>query len=208
VVSRAPRSTLVGQGRPLRAALGLTDTSTPERSDQTHHVVRLVEPQGSPRTTERERNMSKDNAQSITGKVFDTDSNPVTARLLVWGPEDVDGETCMIAEPTDFFSTAPDLNYEGDDHPTLAADDLRIAVPVSCFPAPTPLSKAAQAFIAGMVDDTGEIDKDFVFADPQVWAEAQRFFPRHLFDSGSQQDGDTWQIAVSKESGRRRPWGR
>jgi hypothetical protein len=81
--------------------------------------------------------MSKDNAQSIMGKVFDGDSNPVTARLLGWGPEDVNGEDCVIVEPTDFFSTAPDPNYEGQERPTLAADDLRIAVPTAFFHPPS-----------------------------------------------------------------------
>jgi hypothetical protein len=55
--------------------------------------------------------MSNDNAHSVTGKVFDTDSNPVEARLLI------------------FFSTAP----SGGARPTIAADDLRIAVPVRFF---------------------------------------------------------------------------
>lgn len=74
--------------------------------------------------------MSRDDAQSITGKVFDTDSNPVSARLLVWGPEEVDGERCVIVEPTDFFCTAPHDRYEGQERAAIAADDLRIAIPV------------------------------------------------------------------------------
>lgn len=74
--------------------------------------------------------MKQGDGKSITGKVFDTDSNPVQARLLISGPTDVDGEPCLLVEPTDFFGTAPSPHYEGQDRPTLAADDLRIAVPV------------------------------------------------------------------------------
>jgi len=59
------------------------------------------------------------------------------------------------------------------------------------------ISTSAQAFIAGMVDDTGELDRDLIFADPAVWAEAQRFFPRHLFDARAKIDGDTWQVDAS-----------
>jgi hypothetical protein len=87
--------------------------------------------------------MSKDNAQSITGKVFDADSNEVTARLLVWGPEDVDGERCVIAEPTDFFDTAPNPHYEGQAKPVHATDDLRIAIPVRFFTDKTLLAEIA-----------------------------------------------------------------
>jgi hypothetical protein len=78
-------------------------------------------------------------SESITDKVFDTDSNPISARLLVWGPEDVDGETCIIVEPTDFLSesSAPNYHYDGQRRPVIAADDLRIAVPVRFFLPPT-----------------------------------------------------------------------
>lgn len=68
--------------------------------------------------------------ESIVDKVFDTDGNPIAARLLVWGPEDVDGEACLIVEPTDFFSTAPNEHYDGQLKPVNSADDLRLAIPL------------------------------------------------------------------------------
>lgn len=79
--------------------------------------------------------MDQDNAESIEGKVFDTDSNGVAARLLIWGPEDVDGEQCVIVEPTDFHAATcePNPHYDGQSKPIIAADDLRLAIPIRLF---------------------------------------------------------------------------
>lgn len=101
--------------------------------------------------------MSKHNAESITDKVFDTDNNPVSARLLVWGPEEVDGEDCIIVEPTDFLgSLVPNPHYDGQHKPMIAADDLRLAVPVGFFPSPDKSREAIAFLRRWMADPTTE----------------------------------------------------
>lgn len=67
----------------------------------------------------------------VDHKVFSGDGSAVAARLRVQGPATVDGTECVIVTPFDFYSTAPNPEYGMDERATLAADDLRIAIPLA-----------------------------------------------------------------------------
>lgn len=65
------------------------------------------------------------------------------------------------------------------------------------------ISPAARAFLAGLVDDTGDIDPSFIFVDPALRSEVQRLFPRHQFDAAAERENDdTWHIVATVEEGR------
>ncbi|MBS1861900.1 MAG: hypothetical protein JSS68_09325 [Actinobacteria bacterium] len=50
----------------------------------------------------------------------------------------MDGTLCILAEPTEFhpLTCEPNANSDGESHPIVAADDLRIAIPVALIDPP------------------------------------------------------------------------